>query len=981
MPLTPSGIADQLRPAIDGEVLGDDLNRVLYATDASIYQVMPLCVVVPRHLRDVVTTVNYARQNALPIAPRGAGSGLAGESLCAGIILDFSRHMDRVLQVDLHQRRARCEPGVVLERLNTRLSSAGLWVGPDPASANRATLGGMLGNNSTGAHSLRYGYPDQYVHQLQVVLASGQVVNLSPGKSGQAPAGPAGDLTRQIEALVAEYRLHIQRCMPRSQRNRSGYALDKVVSDGRTHLGALLCGSEGTLGIVTECVIGLCPRPKHQGLLQLHFDSLIRMAEAVPRIVALAPATCDVMDGVLLGLARQAYPEYGDVLPADVAASLLIEVAEDTAEEVADKIAAIRAAVDSALGQQVCLDRQHQERVWAARKAAVPLLFRRPGRRQPIPFIEDIAVPVDRLAEYLARLDELLKRHGVPVAYYAHAGHGEIHTRPYLDLHEQSEVATMQRVATETCRLAWELGGTISGEHGEGLVRVQFVKEQYGELYPAMRRVKEIFDPHNLLNPGKIINDDTEVMTRNLRFQLHTRPERLAAKLLHWREGELIGQAELCNGNGHCRSLEAAVTMCPIFRVVREEAASPRAHANLMRAFLVGVLDEQVRFREEFKRMADYCVNCKMCHLECPSGVNIPKLMLEAKAQYVRARGLTRSEYLLTRSELVSRLNSRLAPVVNALLAADWFRGALERLTGIDRRRQMPRFAFGSGHSRLLRRLRRRDDWPTRQPILMPDLDRLSRRKESSASGRPIDRVAYFLDLFANYNDHHLADAALDVLLHNQVEVILPAQKGCGMPAISYGELEYGRRSLGYNVEQLADVVRRGYKIVCSEPTAALTLKEEYLDVQPSADAELVAENTFELCDYLWRLHQEGKLRTDFQPVEVTFGYHAPCHLKALGVGFPGESLVRLVPGATVVHIDQGCCGMAGTFGFQRKNFELSMQAGSRLFEALSAGGIELGLSECSTCKIQMEQGAGKQTVHPIKVLAEAYGHALGPHA
>jgi anaerobic glycerol-3-phosphate dehydrogenase C subunit len=396
--------------------------------------------------------------------------------------------------------------------------------------------------------------------------------------------------------------------------------------------------------------------------------------------------------------------------------------------------------------------------------------------------------------------------------------------------------------------------------------------------------------------------------------------------------------------------------------VVRDEAASPRAHANVMRAFLTGLFDEDVRASDDFKRMADYCVNCKMCHLECPSAVNVPKLMLEAKAQYVAARGLTRTEFVLSRSELVSRLNSALAPLVNVFMHAGWFRALLEAITGIDRRRTMPRFAFRTGYTRLLKRMR-------------------SRNGRSDGAGAPVDRVAYFLDLYADYNDPALADAVLDVLWHNHVEVILPPQKGCGMPAIDYGDLKCGKRSLHFNVAELARVVRRGYKVICSEPTAALTLKEEYLDVERSPDAELVAANTFELCDYLWRLHSAGKLQTDFGPMEVTFGYHAPCHLKALNVGFPGESLVKLIPGVEVRHIDQGCCGIAGTFGFQKKNFDVSMQAGSRLLQALNDPVIELGMSECSTCKMQMEQGTGKSTIHPIKLLAQAYGNALGARA
>ncbi len=949
--LDPSRIARNLRQLIAGEVLDDPVNRALYSTDASIYQIVPACVVLPRSKEDVAATVAYAAQELIPVVARGGGTGLAGESLCSGIVIDFSRYLNRIGHVDEAVGMVTCQPGVIFERLNNHLARSGWLFGPDPSSGISATIGGIIANNATGSHSLKYGYADQWIDRLEVVLANGQLVEFTAQALDLARPDPNGQLAPAVRHIVEQNRQLIDRHMPRSQRNRSGYALDKVVQDGQIHLGRLIAGSEGTLAVITEVSLRLAPLPKHKALLAANFETLGAMAEAVPVIADQQPSTCELMDGGLIELARGAFPQYRQVLPAGVGASLLVEVDGETAQEAREKLARIRSLVPDVSVTEY-LDPARQLLVWEARAASLPLLFRKPGPRQPVPFIEDAAVPVQAMPQYVAAVTEILDRHQLPFSLYAHAGHGEIHTRPYLDLHDPADLTLMQQVAEEIFETVWRLGGTISGEHAEGLVRTPFVRRQYGQLYPAMRQIKRLFDPQNILNPGKIITDQPQPITSNLRFAHSIQPQRTDQLLLSWPDNEFAHELEQCNGDGACRSLQDRLSMCPIFKVKRDEEASPRAHANMMRHFATGLLDSRIMQDPLFKAMADNCVNCKSCHLECPSGVNVAKLMLEARAQYVALNGLSRTCWFLTRSEPVSKLGVWTAPLTNALLGAGWVRRLLEWTLSIDRRRDMPRFDFGTFLARAAK---------------------LTDRRPQHA-GPPTDRVAYFVDMFANYNDHALGRAVVAVLQHNNIEVIVPPQqKGCAMPAIGYGDLAYAKDYIHHNVTLLADLARQGYNIVASEPTATLCVKEEYLDVLPSSDARLAAENTYDLFDYLLQLHRQGQLRTDFASLPMTLGYHAPCHLKALQVGLPALELLKLIPDLRVDYIDKGCCGIAGTFGFQKKNYDTSMAAGEGLLGTLKDDRFEFGASECATCRLQMTQGSGKQTHHPIKLLARAY--------
>jgi len=949
----------ELQGLLAGAVRSDALTRAMYSTDASIYQIEPLAVVFPTGREDVARVLRYAAGRGLSVIPRGAGTGLAGEALGRGIVLDFSRHMNRVLRVDQEAGEVTVEPGVVLDVLNRQLAPLGRQIGPDPASGNRATIGGMIGNNATGAHSLRYGYISGHIRGLRVVSAEGEFAELSRPELGGARAGPAAEWSRGLADLFARYEEKLAVARPRARRNGSGYNVFAAWTDGQVNLCELLAGSEGTLAVVTEATLALVDLPPVKALLQVNFPTLAACARAVPHLLQADPAACELMDGQLLQMARQAYPSYHDVLPEGVGASLLVELDGHNEGEVADRLRQARQIAESlpgsarAGGIQEIVDPLAQGRFWRARQAATPLLFRNKSAAQPIPVIEDVAVDPEQLAQYLEGLDEITARLGVPVVYYGHAGHGALHPRPYLNLHDPAEVRKLRQLAEEVFRLAWSLGGTISSEHGEGLVRVSFIKDQYGpEVYEMFRQIKQVFDPHHRLTPGKIINDDPDVMIRDLRFAPGPQPR---VTQLIFRDGQLAREIEQCNGDALCRAADAGSSMCPIFRATGEEFASPRAKANLMRHWLHGLLDEHVLETDEFKEVADLCVNCRSCGRECPALVNVPKLMTEARAAYVARHGLTGAQWLLTRSELLSRAGCLLGPLANAVAGSGWFGRVLEWGAGLDRRRPLPPFAWGAGVGRLRRYVAR----------LAP-------------LAEPVDRVAYFVDLFAAYNDPALARAVVQVLRHNRVEVVIPPQRSAAMPALNYGDVAYARRVAAYNVRRLAQAIRDGATVVCSEPTAALCLRQDYLDLLDGDDARLVAAQTLELTDYLARLARQGRLRTDLRRVPLRLAYHVPCHYQALEIPDGTEYLLALIDGVRLERLPRSCCGIAGTFGFQKQYFDLSLTAGEPMLGPWRRSDADAGLTECSTCRLQMEWSAGKPVLHPVKVLARAYGLAAG---
>jgi Fe-S oxidoreductase len=596
------------------------------------------------------------------------------------------------------------------------------------------------------------------------------------------------------------------------------------------------------------------------------------------------------------------------------------------------------------------LEPDEADALWCLREAALPNLYGMRGGAQPVACIEDVGVPVEELPTYLHRVQDVLQRHETTASYLIHAATGQVHTRPFLDLAKPDDVAKLRAIADEVYTVALDLGGTISTQHGTGLARTPWVARQYGRLFPVFRELKAIFDPRQVFNPGKIVGPDDTAAVWPLRRQAPAAAEP-PHRLLVWQAAEVRGESAVCNGCGHCRTEAPARRMCPIFRATHAEEATPRAKANLMRHLLQEGTDPQALSSEDVRAVADLCVNCKMCAVECPAHVNIPKLMLEAKAANVAEHGMDRSDWVMARTESFARLGSSFATFVNAALSSRTLRWLLERTFGVSRKRRLPLFT----QRNFLRRAERRG-W-TKRP----------------RAGRP--RVAYFVDIFANYNDPTIAEAVVAVLQHNGLEVYVPpGQWGCGMAPLAYGDVEGARDAVQHNLRILADLAREGYPILCSEPTAARMLRHDALDLLDDPDARVVAEKTVEFTAFVDQLRREDRMRTDFQPLAFSVGHHIPCHLKALGQAVAGPSLLALIPGLNVHTIDVSCSGMAGTFGLKARNYAVSLEAGRPMLEQLGRPATLFGATECSTCRLQMEDGTGKRTLHPAQYLALAYG-------
>ncbi len=971
-------IQDDLRGLVEGEVRCDDVFVQMYASDASIFEVEPMGVVRPRNTGDVVAVVQYARENGFPIHARGSGTGVAGGCLGRGIVLDFSHSMRRILRID--DTTARVQAGVVQANLNTQLANRNRMFGPDPANQEVTTMGAVMAVNRGGSHWLRYGAARNRVVGMQAVLSDGTV--LEAGKHAlNDRSSPHNNLVNKVAHLISKNQLAIQESKPASLVNTSGYQLDDVLENETLDLAKVLVGSEGTLGLITEVTVATDPIPKATSVALLFFERFEKATRAVHEILKYEVSACDLVDRRLLSLARDSDLRYEMLLPKEAEAVLIVEVCGDEHSEVRDRLRQItnqicrrkRLAFDS----NVASDPSDLQLYWQLAQRVLPSLYRLTGTQRALPFVEDIAVPPASLPDFITRTQNVFKHHQVIASLFAHAGHGQLHLRPFLDLANPDDVNRMQRLATDLYEIVLEFNGTISGEHGNGLSRSWFVRRQYPRLYPVFRELKRIFDPAGILNPGKVTESEPLQLMKSLRpvTVAPPRPDKVAVTetdtenespptatapdspggslelLLNWNEHDVALAARSCNGCGSCRTQSDAMRMCPIFRFAPAEEASPRAKANMMRGIFTGQISPEQLADDELKQVADLCVNCHQCRDECPAGVDIPKLMIEYKAQYVATNGLSFSDWILSRLDLIAPIASRLRPLTNFAIGNRRIRWLLERIIGLAQGRKLPRIA-------------------TRPFLAVAKRRRLTRTERSSGQ-----KVLYFTDLYANWFDLDVADAFVQVFQHNGVSVYVPpTQIQSGMSLIAIGAIEKAKQLAATNIAMLADAVRQGYHIVTSEPSAALCLTREYPNMFNDDDVRLISENTSEACSYLWKMHQRGQLELDFKPLNLTIGYHLPCHSRALGEGTPAEHLLRLIPGLTVRSIDKGCSGMAGTYGLKRENYRNSLRAGWPLISAIREPSLNVGSTECSTCKMQMEQGTSKPTIHPLKLLAFAYG-------
>lgn len=968
-------LREDLSPQIRGEVKCDALTNALYATDGSLYQIPPLGVVSPTDARDVQEVVRYAAQERIPIFPRGAGTGIAGDSLGAGLILDFSRFMRKVRMIN--ESLVHVEPGVICSHLNRQLRPLGRYFAPDPSNASISTIGSMLAVDAAGSHSCRVGSTRDHVCELNVILASGEELALgrellpealqlrSDGEGGRrfefstaqqlASLTPRQRLLSGLAELIDANNALIERYQPPGLRNRCGYHLRGILSGDQLDMSRFLVGSEGTLALFTGATLQTLPLPRHVGVVLLLFPQMELALRTVQSLLTHDTSACDLLDRRLLSLGCDADSRFRQLIPQAAEAALLVEQSGETAREVSHRLQLAVAAAQEIAGSDLVFHLAEEpsevDFLWSLPATVVPLLAKLPGQVRPLPFVEDVAVPPTTLNEFVVAAQNVFQKHRVIASLYAHATAGQIHLRPFLSPPTRETADQLGEIARDLYDLVFRMGGTISGEHGVGLSRSAYVSEQYGPLFEVFREIKQLFDPQGLLNPGKIVTDDPDLIKRNLRPAPEQAPETVALQL-NWTPAEVLQAASRCNGCGQCRTREPEQRMCPLFRLDSNEESTPRAKANLLRHWLTGDLPPAAPQEAEFKRVVDLCFNCKQCVQECPSNVDIPHLAIEAKAAWVSEEGLSRAEWVLTRVHRFAEAATAVSAAVNWALENPGLRWFLEKTTGLARQRKFPAFARRS----FLRVIQRE----------------LLSRPGLKSSSRP---VVYFVDHYANHHDPELGRAFVAILRHHRIPVHVPPQQSAsGMALISAGDVETARELALSNIRVLADFAREGCPIVCTEPTAALCLQQEYPRLVNHPDVGVVARQSIEAGAFLAQLHAVGKLRTDFRPLDLTVGYHTPCHLKTLGQGTPLADLLQLIPGMQIHRMDEGCSGMAGAWGMTRENFPQSIRIGWGLISRMRQPDLIAGVTECSSCKIQMEQGSSTPTVHPLKLLALAYG-------
>ncbi len=952
----------QLHRELEGEVLFDAFSRGRYSTDASIYQIEPIGVAIPRSVEDLRRAVQIALENGVPIVARGAGTSQGGQAIGHALIIDTSKFVKGIANIDVEHQTVTVQPGVVLDELNRALLPHGLFFPVDPATANRATIGGMTGNNSAGARSIRYGMMVDNVAGIEAMLSDGQTEYFGPmadkahDTAARKPGPLAHRLARTVQSLYEREAQQLKRAVPNVPRHVAGYNLHRM-GDTELNLAQLLVGSEGTLGVFTSIDLKLAAILRHRALGVCHFPSLRDAMDATQHIVELGPTAVELIDRTLIELAR-VNPMFRSTvdrfLVGQPYALLLVEFAGENRMVVEDNLRRLeRLMSDLGFKNAVvpALDPEFQNQIWSVRKAALNIVMSMKGDGKPVSFIEDCAVPLEHLADYTERLNEVFLQHGVQGTWYAHASVGCLHVRPTLNLKDPEDVHRMRLIAEQAHEVVRQFKGSFSGEHGDGLVRSEFIRPMLGDsIAQAFETIKDTFDPRGLLNPGKIVRPPSMDTRELFRYppQYNTSTLDTAMDWSAW--GGLAGAAEMCNNNGACRKIFDGA-MCPSYRVTLDEIHTTRGRANTLRLALSGQLGSDALVSDAMYETMDLCVGCKACRRECPTGVDMARMKVEFLHQHRKRHAPSVGDLLMAHLPRYAPLASRFAPLLNLRNRSKAVARLTQSVLGISAKRRLPTWRRDT--------YRQTRDW-------------------DATDDKPT--AVLFVDTFARYFEPEIAIAARRVMTAAGYGVVhAQPNRGnrplcCGRTYLSAGFVDEARLEARRMIDALSPFVERDMPIVGLEPSCLLTLRDEFPALFPGTQTRRLADAALTFEEFLVREQQDGRLNLALKPTATRALVHGHCHQKAFGVAGHVSTVLNWIPDLEVETIQSSCCGMAGSFGYELQHYDISMRMAELelLPQIRKAQDDTLLVADGTSCRAQIKHGSGRTAHHAATVLASA---------
>ena len=969
----------ELRDQVKGDIYFDKLTRCIYSVDASIFEVIPFGVVVPRTKEDLVQTLKITHSHQFPVVARGAATGITGGCLSRGIVIDTSRYLNNLLDIDIKKHTVMCEPGMIQDDLNRHLLPFKHRLGPDTSTGNRATLGGMLANNAAGARSLRFGKMSDHILAVDLLLVTGEHVYFESiteeeWNKKRRLKTTEGMIYADIWRIREKYGNEIIKQFPNTPRRVSGYNLDELIKGNGINVAKLIAGSEGTLGIITSLTLNIVPIIAFSGLCLLYFDDLITALEAVPALLTCHPLSLELIDNQIIELGRKSPSLKGQLnwLKSHPKALLILEIDGCSLIEVKDKLELIfKEAQNKKIGyeQTIILDPTTVSMVWALRKAGLGILLSKRTYSRAIAFLEDISVNPNQLPAFMKRFCDYLSKKGKTAGIYGHVGSGCMHIRPYIDLRDPDEISLMRQMMLDVTELLLEYGGALSGEHGDGLIRSWLNPKLFGpDLYQAFIDLKRAFDPMNLMNPGKIVL--AKAPFEPLRLSPETEIVSPKTFLNFQAEGGFALSVDLCNGNGQCRKKTGV--MCPSFQATMNEIHSTRGRAQALRSIIHNQLPPEDLTSKGMHEVMDLCISCKGCKTECPSQIDMAKMKAEFLYHYQNKHGYSLRSLLFGNIDRIFQVASPFAWLFNRLNQSFLVKKMLSYFLGIAYQRTLPKLAQETFSK-----------WQKKERIS---------QKFKDAHNSKQKQVVLFHDTFMEYNDPSIGKSAIRVLEALGYDPIVPAKTCCGRPAISKGLLENARHKAERVLEILEPYVSQGLFIVGLEPSCILTIKDDYVGLVNETKrkiAEQIGSHCLTFDEFIARHIYEGTLPLPFSKEAKTVLLHGHCHQKALVGMTCTKQVLQSIPNLTLKEIPSGCCGMAGSFGYEKEHYDISMKIGelvllpairshfdqvdeenSRSSQIEESSQKTFIVADGTSCRQQIQDGTAQKAFHLAEFLA-----------